>query len=516
MKLPSPARRLLSLSVVLFFLVLPLAISPAQEQTAPAAPAPPPEPPPPQVVAGTWKVTPLAQKGAAEAGTTTFPEFGSGYWVDSGELVFWARTGNEKDKDDWALFSLKNGQTRKIAQHDVEFTEPDGVQKKIRRGIGGYFPAGKLLFVNVPLGRVGIDSNVYIWDGERLNKVLAKGDSLQIGSTNYILDSVAVTGVRRDGLAILSYRTEKPEKTGGCLLHDGTRLIVNLLPNPLPGLPGVSPDVKGETSYCPQFPEGSVFFMKVKGAPYKAAIFHLTPQKAEKLVADADPDPFQEGKTLGFRWPPRIWQTGPETAMILGPLWTGKQGLELTVFAWNQGKLKPVRVFFRESKGFNAYDLGYVYYPHPRELEVLFTVMLQNINSFNGRINRILPDMYHFDGERMTPVPWEQVLGKELRELRKGTGSLVDLMFYGLPRRIEMRGVPGQARGVILEMPVKKDDPKRTWYLDTNARTLRLTPVPEFATGDTHHFNLDDVFDWKSENEALVRTEDGFFLLTRQ
>jgi hypothetical protein len=514
----SPVRRLLSLSALLFLLAVPLAISSAQEQ--PAQPAPPeqplPELPPAAAVEGTWKVTPLAQQGAAEAGSTSFPEFGAAVWVDSGELVFWARAGNDKDRGQWELLSLKNGQTRRIAQHDVEFTEPDGFKKKIRRGFGGYYPAGKILYVNIPLGRLGLDSNVYIWDGERLNKVLAKEDSLQIGSTSYTLDSAAVIGVRRDGVAMISYRTDKPKKTGGCLLHDGTRLVVTPLPDPLPGLPGISPDVEGEVSYCPQYPGGSLFFMKVKGAPYKSAIFYLTPQKVEKLVSSEDPDPFQEGKKLGFAWPPHIWPTGPETALILGPLWSGKQGLEITAFAWEQGKLKPIRGFLRESKGFNQYDLGYVYFPHPSELEVLFTVMLQNYNSWAGRISRILPDMYHFDGERLRPVQWEAVLGKDIGQLSKGTGSLLDLAFYGLPRRIEMRAVPGQARGVILEMPVKKDDPKRTWYLDTNAKELKLTRVPEFKTTSGQIFALDDVFAWKSETEALVRTEDGFFLLTRQ
>ena len=512
MQTRSPAHRLLLKSALLLLLVLPLAVSRAQEQ-----PAPPEQPLPelsPQVVEGTWKVTQLARKGAAETGSTSFPEFGAAAWVDSGELVFWARTG--ADKNDWSLLSLKNGQVRKIAQHDVEFTEPDGVKKKIRRGLGGYFAAGKALFVNVPLGR-GVDSNVYLWDGERLNKVLAKGDSLQVGSTSYLLDSVSVIDVRRDGTAILIYRTEKPEKTTGCLLHDGARLVVTLLPNPLPGLPGVSPDEKGEVSYCPRFSQGSIAFLKVKGAPYKSAIFHLTPQKAEKLVADNDPDPFQEGKTLQFRWAPQIWQTGPDTAMILGPLWTGKHGLEITIFAWDQGKLKPVRCFFRESKGFNQYGMGYVYFPHPGELEVLFTLMLQRAN-YAGGLSEIMPDMYHFDGERLMAVPWEEVLGKDIKQLRKPTGSLLDFAFYGLPRRIEMRPVPGQARGVILEMPVKKDDPKRSWYLDTNAKQLKLTRVPEFKTtsGGNQHFDLDDVFAWKSETEALVRTEDGFFLLTRQ
>jgi hypothetical protein len=128
-----------------------------------------------------------------------------------------------------------------------------------------------------------------------------------------------------------------------------------------------------------------------------------------------------------------------------------------------------------------------------------------------------MPDMYHFDGERLMAVPWEEVLGKDIKQLRKPTGSLLDFAFYGLPRRIEMRAVPGQARGVILEMPVKKDDPKRSWYLDTNAKVFKLTRVPEFkTTGGTQHFDLDDVIAWKSETEALVRTEDGFFLLTRQ
>ena len=40
--------------------------------------------------------------------------------------------------------------------------------------------------------------------------------------------------------------------------------------------------------------------------------------------------------------------------------------------------------------------------------------------------------------------------------------------------------------------------------------------LPEFKTTCGQHFDLDDVFAWKSEAEALVRTEDGFFLLTRQ
>jgi len=511
MNLHSPARRLLSKSVLLFLFFLPLAISPAQEPPA-AEPAPPELPP--QVVEGTWKVTPLVQKGAAEAGSTSFPEIGWGVWVSSGELVFWARAG--AGKDDWALLSLKNGQIRKIAQHDVEFTGPDGLKKKIRRGIGGYYPAGQLLYVNVPLGRVGIDSNVYIWDGERLNKVLAKEDSLQIGSTTYTLDSVAVIGVRRDGKAMISYRTEKPKKTNGCLLHDGARLETTLLPDPLPGLPGVSPDVEGEVSYCPLFPGATFLHMTVKGAPYKSAVFRLTPQKAEKLLSDGDPDPFNEGKQLKLRYPPHIWATGPDTAILLGPLGSGKLGLELPIVAYDQGKVKTIAAFLRESKGFNAYDRGYVYYPHPGEVEVLFTVMLQNISYMNGRVTRILPDLYHFDGERLMPVLWEQVLGKEIGSLKKGTGSLLDLAFYGLPRRIEMRPVPGQARGVILEMPVKKDDPKRTWYLDTNAKEFKLTRVPQFQTTTGLRFDLDDVFAWKSETEALVRTEDGFFLLTRQ
>jgi hypothetical protein len=512
MNVPSPARRLFSLSILLWLAILPFTGGRAQEPPA-ATPAPPELPA--QAVEGTWKVTPLAQKGAAETGSTSFPEFGYGYWVDSGELVFWARAG--ADKNDWALLSLKNGQVRKIAQHDVEFTEPDGFKKKIRRGLGGYVPAGKLLYVNVPLGRIGIDSNVYIWDGERLSKVLAKEDSLQIGSTTYTLDSVAVFGVRRDGMAMISYRTDKPKKTSGCLLHDGTRLVTTLLPDPLPGLPGVSPNVEGEVSYCPLFPGATFLYMSVKGAPYKSGVFRLTAQKAEKLLADGDPDPFQEGKQLKLRYPPTVWATGPDTAILLGPLGMGKLGLELTIVAYDQGKVKTVPAFLRESKGFNAYDRGYVYFPHPGEVEVLFTVMLQNINYMNGRVSKILPDLYHFDGARLMAVPWEQVLGKEIGSLKKGTGSLLDLALYGLPRRIEMRAVPGQARGVILEMPVKKDDPKRTWYLDTNAKEFKLTRVPEFqVTGSSHHFDLDDVFAWKSETEALVRTEDGFFLLTRQ
>ena len=143
---------------VLALLILVLLQSPASlaGQTAPAAQGPGTAPSA-TAVEGSWSATPLVMKGvAAPDGSGQLLEFGAAYTTES-FLAFWARTG-PSPKEEWVLFSWKDGQLTRVLQRGVEFVAPDSRKVTVRADTPIH--VGKRLLYFSPT----LPDHIYAWD----------------------------------------------------------------------------------------------------------------------------------------------------------------------------------------------------------------------------------------------------------------------------------------------------------------------------------------------------------------
>lgn len=250
-----------------------------------------------------WNITPLLRIGdpAPEVGGK-FEEIGESFWLDPGVIVFWARYGLKE----WALFSMKGGTVRlvfpegkQVRPGNSDAREPLDIQRKLGFSrVGTYLnPSGSLLYVSVFGNMKGEHGSVYAWDGERLRRVLTRADTMDIGGVPYSILHVNIMDCS-DGWALLHYETVKPRQVAGLALTDGTSLFPLVREDEnMPGLRGVAIKNPMRLGYglasAAVVPGEALVVLRVKGATYPAALFRLSPGKAERLLTVGEAHPLR-------------------------------------------------------------------------------------------------------------------------------------------------------------------------------------------------------------------------------
>ena len=504
--------------------------------TAQSAPLPAQEGPVSQVE-GSWQLTPLVLKGAQAPETNgQFQEFGETYTMEN-MLAFWARFGpGEKD---WGLFSQREGKLSKVLVEDVEFVAPDSRKIKVRRTdeFRTRFHAGKrILYMSF-----FYTQHVYGWDGERLVRVLCAGDQLEISGVRYTVKRATVLDVGPDGRALIYYDANEPQHTNGWVLHDGASLTPLWKErDPLPGMPGVQ--IKNMSAgpscifHCVGAPkllqDGTVLAaIEVTGAPEKAALFHIAPDRTEKISVEMTAG---RGMTLPFEFRERrlgdlLVARSDSFVMEVSRGETSKdfgQGittyfLEPRLLFYSQGKGQVAsKVGEREYGALGARDLGFEFdtgmYLSPDSSRALVTLMAAKSRKAKwvGTTNVSFPGLYFWDGEKLSAVPWEQALGMDIpavvRTLQTESRSLWREAVGA--KGIRLRRISGPVSGVGVVLPTAGSTGPR-WFVASNSVDGKLERPQFRVPGRT--VTVADVVTWRSPEEALVELEDGYYLLTK-
>lgn len=527
-------RFLVAFSLLLF--AVPLHLSAAQSpstipQEAPAA----------SQVEGQWRMSPLVMKGAQVPEMDgQFQEFGEAYVLENA-LVFWARFGpGEKD---WGLFSLKEGKLAKIFLEDIEFVAPDSRRVKVRRDTPQppVFHAGKrILYISMKN-----PDHVYGWDGERLVRVLCAGDQLDVSGVRYTVKKATVINVGPDGRALIYYDANQPQHINGWVLHDGTTFTpVWKEGDALPGMPGVQIKNLSAGHFCffscvgaPWLLEdGSILApLEVTGAPYKTALFHVSRDKTEKIIAEKTQEP-------GSPYIERLGDllVARSDSFVMDASWTlvtstssGPYVLTYTYYehpellVYHQGKFRVesfvgarellwLVVGRRRNVSF-AFDRAMFLTPDSPHL--LVTLKVSKITELFWKSQGVFnsfPGLYFWDGEKLSPVPWETALGMDISAVLKTLESEPKRALWNLPSQpkvIGLRRIGGPASGAGILLPTGGSTGAQ-WFIPSNSVNGELERGPQFqVAGRT--VTVADVVAWKSPEQALVELEDGFFLLTK-
>jgi hypothetical protein len=501
----------------------------------------PAQPPTPIVssVEGAWRMTPLVLKGAPAPETTgQFQEFGETYALENA-LVFWARFG-PSDKD-WGLFSLREGKVSKVFLQNVEFVAPDGRKVKVRREPASsvLLHAGKrMLYISMT-----DPDHVYGWDGERLVRVLCAGDQLEVSGIRYTVKRATVINVDSEGRALLYYDANEPQHLNGWVLHDGTSFTPLWKEgDSLPGMPGVQIKNLSAGHFCifscvgaPWLLEdGSILApLEVTGAPYKKALFRIARDKTEKIIAEGSQEaglPYIKrlGDVLAARSDSFVVDVSMKGLASSGGF-SYSYLIPLLLF-YDQGKLRTPSAGAREIRemphhwyevvpnqnvGF-AFDGAMFLAPDSPRLLVTVKVNKTNIRVGllkNKRTDVSFPGLYFWDGEKLSPVPWETALGMDISTVLKTIESKPE--HYWSPAQVKTIGlwrIGGPVSGVGVLLPAGGPTGPR-WFVGSNSVNGQLEQLPQFqVAGRT--VTIANVVAWRSPKEALVQLEDGFFLLT--
>ncbi len=507
-----------------------------------------------------WKLSPLAgtKTEVPDIANARFQEFGEVFWLDSGEVVFWGAWG--KRDDEWGLFSLRDGKLRIISRVG-EAVIPPSIQQipdrkpdKISLHRFGHDPnwkgglhiktpihAGKNhLYLSIEELYQGMsgprNSGVYVWDGQRLKKLLGIDGELlgmEMGGLKYEMINGMVLSINTKGEALI-YFMGGPKPKGlnfakskvGFALYDGSQLRPLLTSgDALPGMAGVTfSDVEYSSAYySPWFdkplsavwmsPEATLAVLKVSGAPYKKALFRLTQDKTEKLVAVGDPDPADPKKSIKEIF--YIEASSPETVAILVER-SDRGGLAWLLY--HEGRLRllfDITMAEREL-GWDGLGLGNLAFIRTDPVQVLLeaTVIKTKIEWQNEYYKIVTvahrsfrTGFYVFDGQRVTRVDKDTNLFNT--RFRWSFGDYPGALLEGV-----RLGWLTNLNKDVTQAEFQKNVTVN--FLAFSVKEMNLAPPPEFAMEDNRRISVADAVAWKGTHQAIVRLSDGLHLLTKK
>jgi hypothetical protein len=420
-----------------------------------------------------------------------FQEFYETYPLGPDHLVFWARYG--PSQLDRGIYAWKAGVLKTV------FT-PSG--KGWERSVGTW-PAKGVVY----LTRAREWSSVQAWDGERLTRVVGRGDPWKVQDTIYTLETAAVwASSSSDGLAVLELTAKAPRTLKAWVLHDGTRLTPLLtVGDALTGQPGI----RVKDCRIQGIAWGAVYaLLEVEGAEYRTALFALKAGGAEKILEVGGKDPVDASKTLRSAYfipspdegraafhGNRAWGFGKVEDILLiregGALRLAFEGptthaVEPRLRAWKDSQYDWAK-----------YDLGPGAFLAGGRPDYVFTAHFSRpagTRSEPGSL-RLLSEhvglLLCYDGTQVTSLgsfPMAQNAG--VVRFRKLDGDVPGLL-----------GIAGGA-GIA--------------FVRTEGKGVRLTQVPEFEMADGSRVTLDQVIHWMKPGQALGSSAEDLFLLERQ
>jgi hypothetical protein len=506
-----------------------------------------------------WTLSPLVKLGSDAPGGGRFEEIGAVSWSLGRVLVFWARVGAER----WGIYSWKSGAPlRLVAPEGKESRSPnaEGIVEPlaIRRRLGlrrptRILPGGKLHYIVTTPGLVGTRSDVYGWDGERLRKVLTEGDRIEVFGGSYTLRAADVEFTAPDGRAVVRFETDKPRQLQGYGWHDGDRLVtLVVLGESLPGAPTLRAAPEGRALRQSLFDAGRVVFaagalfvdVEVLGAPYKYALFRLTPDRAEKILAVGDVLPVAPAlKVIGVSPPVLL---GDDRVLVLAQV----ESSASVLLSYRDGQFEKLVELGPQHPLEPSRSLSVTGWQANASKQVVFFVTAREPGAKTG-----LPEVLFWSDGRFRVVA--QAGGREkYGVLGMGGGALESFEGAGFLRddgpyyaffwnREQVRSKPsggyrtitittettkfrqlqifdGEKANVMKSVTLRRHQGRfRGWsiddvgFLSASAEKLDFESLPHLETLDGQRISPLDVVTWAGSDEALVRLNDGIYLCSR-
>lgn len=414
-----------------------------------------------------WKATTIAKLNDPAPGGGNFEEFGDHYYLESGAFIFWARFGRNKAKD-WALYSYNNGNTISVFRAFEKTSEPDGVLKTFQYFNAYFNPNGasKYLFYTTvstkPLGW----NYIYGWDGRQLIKIIGEGDRITLpGNREVVVDATRLEAILDNQEALFFFKSDKPDKISGWLLHDGKTLkplFVN--GDMLPGLPGVKiKTLASDLSYNKKvYISGDTILanLLVDDAPFSQAIFRITGNKTELIESSG-------------KWNPAVMlhvRGSDHFLFRTKESFIHKNG--------NRVSLTEIKKQLPNNNQYAEHDITGFEFAGTGQESFLFTVA--------GNWPRILL----YDDNKISVMV-------------EGLKSSPSDMFKGIP--FKLRTIPGVQGVFFNNTTIKKGEEwSRSKYFDISTNEVRLIDAPELKTNGTDRFDLSDIIAVKNENRLIV------------
>jgi hypothetical protein len=506
--------KVLTLSLIYLCFVLPCIEAQEEKPKAKAIEA--------SVTAGEWELKPLLIKGSPmPGGGGSFENFDKPIWLQSGVMTFWDRS---------VLYSIKDGKVRRVLAMDEKLPAVGSNTAKLKpKELNALTPGKNLLYIGaVQTGTFAFGKYVvYTWDGEQLKLLLGADSEVEIGGARKKISSALVSMVSPDGKALITCRIGRSShQWDNWVVHDGSNQMpldqILLVGKPLPAMPGVTvqsiitPPYDSQAHFVRLFADGAVAMLKLAGATYKEALVRVTPEKAEKIIAIGEPDPFEPTN---------------QVRDILGISSVDRNNV---VFVMNssKGDSHPVLVLHRNGKFYKLFDrnlpgvknktlwsrfnIGDGFFLESESPYYAFRVMLyrqltkDERNRFSANYE-IIPHLFFFDGETVhqlsESIPTTGLTyWSHLSELGKGPYEVSGAIVHG----VNARGIRFFDTGIQLE----SEQAGTSWLLETSGQEFIFKPAPEFNVPGKK-ITLGDVVGWKSSTEAIVKLSDGFYLLSK-
>ena len=487
-----------------------------------------------------WKLTKLATKGDPVPGAGgTFLEFGEAWTNMVGELLFWARFGN--DKEDWALYLKKDGKTSYVMAEGLKTLLPDGQEAEISHNpinLQPFLGGGDLFYF---LGKC-FGHRIYALNGSGIKSVLPYDNESELAGKTKIITSAELLGIYNKETVFIKYMA-KGKKSDGILAYSQEKYFPLMDQNsPLPGLDNVYFDaIAGLGSrhiihlFFPFSGKNFLAVMEVNGPAYKKALIQYTFEKANKIIAVGEDHPLDANRTVDNI----LWLDAQSLERFVVFLsWKNKKGFKsktgVDVIMCDRGKMQLLK----------AMDNLYIdsledVFPNKREVarEGIFlnqnspayafsTDVLMYAKYSSGISGICKTHLFYFDGKKT-----EDIL-TNVDEIKAGR----TIQF-----RSQIRVVGGEFNGFLLlpggrhrsifdikdkdilasilevnEQAYKSPALVQTpLFFNANSPEKGLQSPPEFKVEGEKKVNIADILEWTNSEQAYVRLEDGIYLLRK-
>jgi hypothetical protein len=258
----------------------------------------------------------------------------------------------------------------------------------------------------------------------------------------------------------------------------------------------------------------------VRGASYDVALFRLTEQKVEKILAVGEPNPLDPKQTI--RSISSFEAAGPDALLISANTSRFAKTSRFTrtlllssrvsaqaaagskkLLLYHQGQFS--RIFDKAAvpASWQGFEVGQVAFLRDDPPLAIYSLSLSRRPTAEDRRRAQVPrgmvlasvslaDLYCFDGQKVTNLT-ERI--KPEGQFRVLSGDFPGASFIGTP--LDFGGT-------------------RNLFVDVSTGEPRVLALPAFSTGGDRTLDLNDVVAWKGPGQAIVGLDDGFHLLTRQ
>lgn len=351
-------------------------------------------------------------------------------------------------------------------------------------------PGKALLYINALQSSFTAKSAVYSWDGGQLRLLLGNDSKLEIEGESYKVYRAYASQTAADGKVIITCESDKPKWLAFSLTHDGVSLT------PL-------------TAYLVKEKKS----LPLAGGNLRSADADSQSDSTENKplpLAVGGPDPFDP------------------TKKILSLLLIGGAHKNSIAFIVNSSKnLEPVLAIYQNGKFHKLFDkyltgvkdktLWRVYniesgFFLDREAPgFFFKVTLYRKSEYKSYNYELVPHYFFFDGENVHHL-WESA---------QSTQSTMPVLLSSLGKGafeangVLLRGVGAKGFRIFDGVPVMdKVDLGSAWLLEVSGKEFSFKPAPEFNVKEKK-VSLGNVVGWNSPTEAIVRLDDGIYLLSK-